>query len=52
VSRSTTLPLPSSPHWVPMMMTNLPMNEPRLCAEARNRVEGCPQRRAGVGLLR
>ena len=25
VSRSTTLPLPSSPHWVPMMMTNLPM---------------------------
>src|SRR6185312_6522146 len=24
VSRSTTLPLPSSPHWVPMMTTNLP----------------------------
>src|ERR1700757_3907325 len=25
VSRSTTLPLPSSPHWVPMTTTNLPM---------------------------
>src|SRR5256714_7278269 len=24
VSRSTTLPLPSSPHWVPMMTTNFP----------------------------
>src|SRR5215469_5658110 len=24
VRRSTTLPLPSSPHWVPMMTTNLP----------------------------
>src|SRR5579863_10107349 len=24
VSRSTTLPLPSSPHWVPMTTTNLP----------------------------
>ena len=28
VSRSTTLPLPSSPHWVPMMMTNLPTHDP------------------------
>src|SRR5215472_9207306 len=25
VRRSTTLPLPSSPHWVPMTTTNLPM---------------------------
>src|ERR1700733_4427205 len=24
VRRSTTLPLPSSPHWVPMMTTNFP----------------------------
>src|SRR6267378_6434740 len=28
VRRSTTLPLPSSPHWVPMMTTNLPMHIP------------------------
>src|SRR6185312_12397467 len=27
-SRSTTLPLPSSPHWVPMTMTNLPIPLP------------------------
>jgi hypothetical protein len=25
VSQSTTLPLPSSPHWVPMTTTFLPM---------------------------
>src|SRR5215469_8666704 len=34
VRRSTTLPLPSSPHWVPMTTTNLPMDPYR----ARNRM--------------
>src|ERR1700747_2801382 len=28
VRRSTTLPLPSSPHWVPMTTTNCPTREP------------------------
>src|SRR5580700_9042593 len=35
VSRSTTLPLPSSPHCVPMMTTNLPTTVP-LSHEKKN----------------
>src|SRR5262245_27618800 len=48
VSRSTTLPLPSSPHWVPMMMTNLPINEPRDSARGRVKAWRSAPRRRGV----
>src|SRR5271155_4164072 len=52
VSRSTTLPLPSSPHWVPMTTTNLPTgehlwtNEPG--RESRRQPACCPGRQCAT----
>src|SRR5579862_3717913 len=36
VSRSTTLPLPSSPHWVPITTTNLPTTSGSLTDQVEN----------------
>ena len=41
VSRSTTLPLPSSPHWVPMMMTNFPTMTPSAPGRGSRRRPAC-----------